>query len=113
MSTSAPPNRLPLEVSTSDGATEIFVLDGQFKVVARGLGSLHADLDPGIYKVKVRTGYATEERLITIRDRPQAVRFDRLPFHSPAPLAGTTSAGDVQMRHAEQESARFHEYSHS
>ena len=111
MSTSAPPNRLSLDVTTSDGATEIFVLDGQFRVVERGLGALHADLEPGIYKVKARTGYATEEQLVTLRDRPKAVHFDKLPFHSPAPLADTTATGDPQMTHAEQESARFHENS--
>jgi len=111
MSTSAPPERLSIDVTTSDGATEIFVLDGQFRVVERGLGTLHADLEPGIYKVKVRTGYATEEKLVTLRDRPKAVHFDKLPFHSPAPLADTTATGDAQMTHAEQESARFHEYS--
>ncbi|MFI5455836.1 MAG: hypothetical protein ACHRXM_10335 [Isosphaerales bacterium] len=111
MSTSAPPDRLSLDVTTSDGATEIFVLDGQFRVVERGLGTLHADLEPGIYKVKVRTGYATEEKLVSLHDRPRAIRFDKLPFHSPAPLAATTATGDAQMTHAEQESARFHENS--
>ncbi|MDR3636402.1 MAG: hypothetical protein P4L84_21545 [Isosphaeraceae bacterium] len=110
MSSSEPVERIPLLVRAADDATELFVLDGKLNLVARGLGRLEGRFEPGIYKVKARSGYVTEERRVVLTGpQPWAVSFGPLEFASPALLVSTAQTHEYQMAAAERESGQVHE----
>ncbi len=108
MSTSSE-NRLGLTVTTSDPVTEIFVQDDRFRLVKRGVGTLEAPLEPGIYQVKIRMGHATDEQLVALRDKPEVVHFHPLKFFTPAPLEASTTFEMGLAEAAERESGHVHD----
>lgn len=71
----SPSEKVALEVIAADAATELFVVDGDFNLVARGIGRQTFDLAPGIYKIKARAGIQQEEKLVMVRagDRKSVV----------------------------------------
>src|SRR5262249_27480821 len=84
--------------------TEIFILDGRLQVIGRGSGRLRMDLEPGIYKVKVRAGCVTSEKHVVLGDRPvPPVVFGPLSFSTPALLDGTAKTHEYQVAAAVQE----------
>ncbi len=102
--------RVHLEVLTHDDATEIFVIDAQLNLAARGVGRLETDLEPGIYKVKARAGLeAREDYVILHEGDPAEVKdFGIIQFPSPAPIVGTAKTHEYQMSAAAAESRRVH-----
>ena len=48
-------------VATADPGTEIFVIDHTFRLRARAVGRLMAELEPGLYKLRYRAGSAIQE----------------------------------------------------
>src|ERR671932_900011 len=98
-------DQVSLVVRTDDPESEIFVVDGQFRLAARGLGRLAASLDPGIYKVKVRTGTETREEHVVLRPEQREVvkAFERLAFPSAAPLDDTAKTHEFHIAAAERE----------
>lgn len=92
-----------LMVQTADAGTEIYVIDGSFNLVGKGVSSFEALLDPGIYKVKVRAGFDTVERLVVLFEgREQWIEsFPPLRFQTPIPLADTAQASPAHVAHAE------------
>jgi hypothetical protein len=98
---------VPLDVNTSDAATEIFVIDGLFRPVEKGLGSLTTQLKPGIYKLRIRAGYAEQEDIVVLRDEP-VHRFYSIRFSSPAPLRDTAEEDPRHVEAAERESQAIH-----
>ena len=107
MSNSEHSGLVRLDVSTSDAATEIFVIDGLFRLVEKGLGSLTAQLKPGIYKLKIRAGYAEQEDSVVLRDEP-VQRSYSIRFSSPAPLRDTAEEDPRHAEAAERESRAIH-----
>ncbi|HYC93411.1 MAG TPA: hypothetical protein VEO54_29665 [Thermoanaerobaculia bacterium] len=77
-----------LEVTAADAATELYVIDGDFNLVDRGIGSKVFQVTPGIYKIKARSGIQQEERLVIVRG-DEKVEFAPLPFASAVPLENT------------------------
>lgn len=55
-----------LAVSSPEPAAEIFVIDGRFSLVDRGLGSLDTPVPAGLFKVKVRVGNATRQDVVLV-----------------------------------------------
>lgn len=108
MSPSEPTPRLNLEVRCADSATEVFVIDGEFNLKDRGIGYLKTALEPGIYKVKVRAGFETQEQTIILRDHDQVVDIPRFSFVSPAPLSETAKTHEFHIGAAESESRQVH-----
>lgn len=100
MSTSSPVPRLNLEVRCADSATEVFVIDGQFNLRDRGIGYLKTLLEPGLYKVKVRVGFETQEQPVIVRDHDQTIDIPRFHFVSPAPLNETSKTHEFQIQAA-------------
>lgn len=96
MSESEPVNPVPLSVNTSDGAGEIFVFDGLFRQVAQSTGSLRENLKPGVYKVRVREGFAEQEEFVILRGEP-VNRSYAIRFSSPVPLHGTAEEDPLHI----------------
>lgn len=104
----SPSERVPLEVVAADAATELFVVDGDFNLVDRGIGRHTFDLAPGIYKVKARTGIQQEEQLVMVRAGVEPVHFDALRFASPIPLDDTADADEAGVALAQRAVAHVH-----
>lgn len=69
----------------SNPDAEIFILDGTLSVVRGHVGELHADLPPGIYKVKANRGGTTREQLIELDGR-KTVHLYVVDFPAIAPI---------------------------
>jgi len=100
--------KVTLTVRTVDPETEIFIIDGEFQLVARGVGFLQVQIQPGIYKVKYRAGAVTDERLVLAKDRPIEVSVPQLSFSSPAPLVRTAKTHEYHMDAARNQSRNIH-----
>ena len=66
MSSSDMQKPVQLQMRANDPATEIFVIDGNFSRIGKGLGQLVLDLNPGLYKVKFKAGSQIEEQFVTL-----------------------------------------------
>ncbi len=108
MSNSEHSGLVRLDVNTSDPATEIFVIDGLFRPVEKGLGSLTTQLKPGIYKLKIRAGYAEQEEIVVLRDEPVQRIYSSIRFSSPVPLRDTAEEDPRHVEAAERESQAIH-----
>ena len=83
------------EVVAADEAAEIYLIDGDFRLVDKGVGRKTFTVLPGIYKVKNRSGQTTAERLVVVQAGMPPVRLDPVAISSAMPL---------------EHSARTHEY---
>lgn len=100
-----------LNVYTGDRSAEIFIIDGQFNLVGRGIGpAKEFVLPPGLYKVKVAAGTETHEEHVALRpgSAPVSQTFPRFQFSSPAPLAGTSKTHEFHISAASENSNRVH-----
>lgn len=80
-------------VTPNDPAAEIFVIDGRFSLVDRGVGTLRTPLPGGLFKVKVRVGNATRQDVVLV-DGDTAWPRDAGAAQAVAtvlPLPGTTA----------------------
>ena len=100
-----------LTINAGDPAAEIFVIDGQFGLVAQGLGYMETTVAPGLYKIKFKAGSLIKEvHQIVPPDRKWVtVNEDPLPFSSPAPLPQTQISPDFHRDHAQRLSRQVHE----
>ena len=94
-------SKVRLEVTAADAATELYVIDGDFNLVDRGIGSKVFEVTPGIYKVKARSGIQQEERLVIVRG-DEKVEFGPLPFASAVPLENTAGTTPEQIETAKR-----------
>jgi hypothetical protein len=101
-------DRVGLQVNTQDPAAEIFLLDGQYQIADRGVGSLTTSQPPGIYKLKVRAGAVTNEQIVLLREKPEVVSIEPLQFASAAPLDCTSKTHPYHIKAAASESQRVH-----
>ena len=99
-----------LSLYALDEAAEIAVFDGPSQIVARGLGRLETQLEPGIYKVRAAAGSETWERLVKLEAGRQGrhIEIPLLPFATPVPLPDTAQASDSHQRAALEQSRRVH-----
>jgi hypothetical protein len=102
-----PEEPVSIRLSADPGA-ELFLLDDNMDLVARGIGNLSASVAPGVYKAKVRLGSALREELISLRHKPVAKDYRGLAFASPVPLAGTSRTHEYHMESARLESGQIH-----
>jgi len=108
MSASEEVKLVQLTVRAEDIETELFVIDGGFRLLVRGVGSLDTQLEPGLYKLKCHAGGATQEQHIVLRDAPVSIYISRFAFASPVPLSGTSMTHEYQMDMAQRESRNVH-----
>lgn len=67
--------------------TEIFLIDHKFQKIASGIGELQADVSPGLYKVRFRSGSSQHDKLIEVdADKaPETVFGGEIAFRSSVP----------------------------
>ncbi|MFD1611158.1 hypothetical protein ACFSCW_05010 [Sphingomonas tabacisoli] len=83
------PSNSVLRIRSDDPTAQIKVLDASANIVAQGLRSLEAPLANGLYKIRVRVGSSSQERLVALDDQLPEQTFPRLEFASPIPIDGT------------------------
>lgn len=102
--------KVTLDVNTADDSAEIFVIDGQFNLVGRGVGPHHGfALTPGIYKVKVIAGAKTHEEHVVLRPGKSVRKeFSHLHFSSAAPLDDTDKTHELHVQASYEHSRKVH-----
>jgi hypothetical protein len=73
----------------AEPATEIFLLDHEFRLRAQGVGQVKTTVEPGLYKIKYRAGSRIVETHAEITANVGTTHFQApdVPYYSPAPLA--------------------------
>ena len=99
-----------LPVSTGDSQSEILILDGRGQLIQRGFGpQCTFNLDAGIYRVKVITGTASQEKpVVLMQTTVRPLVFEPASFASPVPLAGTSTSHEYHIAAADQQSRQIH-----
>lgn len=102
MATSISERRLRL--TTNNPQAEILLLDGGFRVLARGTTPLEHPVAPGLYAMKVKIGDEETEALIAVEPGQQAQEeFLCAPaFESPIPLADTSTTHEYHQSAADR-----------
>ena len=59
--------KVTFEVIAADVASQLFLVDGNFHLVDRGVGRAEFSAPPGIYKIKNRSGHTDFECMIVVR----------------------------------------------
>jgi hypothetical protein len=94
-----------LRVQADNPAAEVFLLDPNLQLVARGVGSLVTRQIPGVYKIRVRLGRESTTQLILLSaDTTEVVKAPE--FASPAPLRTTALTHTSHVEAAETHSAQ-------
>jgi hypothetical protein len=108
MPTSTSPDRtapVTLRVEADNPAAEVFLLDPQLQLVARGVGALVTRQIPGVYKIRVRLGRESMDKLILLGgDATESITAP--VFASPAPLETTSLTHEYHIAAAETHSAQ-------
>lgn len=95
-------DQVKLTVQAEEAGTEIFLLDDQSRVIQREIGNLETSQPPGVYKIKIRAGYAKYEEILFLEAEPVTKSYHALPFFSPIPLDGTAARIESHARAAER-----------
>lgn len=96
-------DRLPLRVVAADEGSEIFLVDAGFRRLASAVGELRTAVEPGLYKVRFRSGDAMADRLVEVP--PQLppgqsevlIRGEPLRFASALPLPDTRTSHEYHQ----------------
>ena len=93
------------------GASEIFILDADFRLAERGRGGmLQKDLDYGIYKIKTRLGRELREDIVFL-DSDLRIRPDDAPrLSAPVMLAKDSLAAEHALAAADEILSQTHMY---
>lgn len=83
------PANVTFDVAAADDGTEIFLINGDFQLVAKGIGKATFSAPPGLYKLKVRGGNTTTESVIGVREGMKPIALPPVQLVSPVPLANT------------------------
>jgi hypothetical protein len=108
MSRPEAPALIPMTITAKEKAAEIFVLDGNLNMAARGIGTVQTELPEGIYKIKLRAGVDTHEDLVVHRLPRTDKQYPLLHFSSPAPLTFTRKSSPDHAEAAKRESRAVH-----
>jgi hypothetical protein len=81
----------------AEPATEIFILDHEFRLRARGVGQVKTSVEPGLYKIKYRAGSRIVETHEEITGSAGTAHFKApdVPYYSPAPLASSRTTHET------------------
>lgn len=92
-----------LVVQASDPGTEIFVVDGRLNRIASGSGYLDVEVEPGLYKVRLRSGSTQRDELVSVEPNAGQVvlRPEAVEFRSAAPLMLTQTTHEYHGYPAE------------
>lgn len=83
--------------------TEIFVIDGKFNLVTKGIGMVEIALPPGLFKVKFKRGSVISEVDADLFPGFESVSVSApiMEFSSPVPLRGTDTGHEYHQAAAE------------
>jgi hypothetical protein len=96
-----------LVLDSGNPTAEVFLLDHQLRLVARGIGQLETRAPSGVYRAKVVLGRQSEERSILLdQDRHEWLGAPEIA--SPAPLVGTSHTHEHHVDGAYTESSKIH-----
>jgi hypothetical protein len=100
------PDNKPVRVRVTTGRdlAEVFLVDHEFALVARGVGNLDATVAPGVYKVKAQLGDALVERLVVLNGDAEFDLASELPVFTPAPLEESVRTHEYHVALASEES---------
>jgi hypothetical protein len=99
--------KVSFRVTAKDPAAEIFLIDGNFHLVDRGIGSKTFEVPPGVYKIKQRAGNITSETLYAVRPGMKDVELPPVRFASPMPLQDTAKSHEFHQAAAVDVSTRI------
>jgi len=97
-----------IELRSAVPGVEISVTDSKFREVAHGVSRLNADVDAGVYQVRLQAGVTVQTELIAVRDGE--VHSDpsvKIEFESAAPIQGTTTSHEYHMDAARRASQQL------
>lgn len=96
-----------LELASPNTMLEITVVGPDFRPVANGVGSLEAEVVPGIYQIVTRAGPSVERQLVSLAaGETHSVRDLWVSFPSAAPVAGTTTTHEYHEELAREVTRR-------
>ena len=101
------PKLVTFEIAAADTGSEIFLIDGDFRLVKKGIGRETFSVRPGIYKIKNRSGRTTTERMIVVREGMSTVNLDSVLLNSAMPLLHSAKTHESHMNAARQAGASF------
>lgn len=106
MSSSPFKNSKPVRVTVETGRdlAEVFLIDHDFALTARGVGKLEADVVPGVYNVKAQLGDSVVERLVVVNEETTVDLASELAVGGPAPLQEAERSHEHQAALAAEES---------
>jgi hypothetical protein len=115
MSVSDPSDHVSLGIRAADEATEIFVVDSESKLAGRGVGHLELSLEPGVYLVKVLSGFEVQKQeYVALRPgSPPIIKeyhAEELQFTSSAPLIHTAKTHEIHQQAASRECDQVHSH---
>ena len=92
-------SKTTVTVRIEDQQGELEIIDGRFRVVDRGFGTIQTALPPGIYKARARAGDARNEELFEVEPgaTPFEVSLGSLLFASPVPLQDTSTSHEYHQ----------------
>lgn len=87
-------------VQVADDLGKVEIVDGAFRVVASGFGSLQHALAPGLYKARASAGGTHNETLFAVESSFAAlvIPLDTPRFATPVPLADTAASPPCQQQ---------------
>jgi hypothetical protein len=83
------PKNVKVSVTAGSPLAELFLVDHDFALVDRAVGTLEAKVPQGVYKVKATLGEAMTEELVVLNENRAIDLSSGLQVASPAPLEGT------------------------
>lgn len=95
--------RLPLRAVAADEGTEIFLVDAGFRRLASAVGELRAEVEPGLYKLRFRSGDTMADQLVEVSpELPPGedeilVRGEPLRFASALPMPDTRTSHEYHQ----------------
>ncbi|WP_417910231.1 hypothetical protein [Candidatus Electronema sp. PJ] len=87
----SPFEQVALTIRAADSLTEVYLVDSQFQRIAAGVGSLEAQVAPGLYKARFKVGRIQADSLIEVKADTESQVFDGPPvqFDTPVPMPQT------------------------
>ena len=101
------PKPVTFTVTAADDAAEIYLIDGRFRLIKKGIGHETFSVPPGLYKIKNRTGKTVTERIVVVRDGMPPIKLDPVEIDSAMPLSNSARTHEFHMDTASKAGASF------